>query len=45
MITFASASNSSLGLKKYLIPLSAPSRVKDFARKIMIRISGIVAVK
>lgn len=44
-LTFASASRSNLGLKKYLIPLSAPSSVRDLARNMMMRIKGIVAVK
>lgn len=44
MHTWASPSNSHFGLKKYCIPLFAPSSVKDFAKKTIIKTNGNVAV-
>lgn len=44
-LTFASPSSSHFGWKKYFIPSCAPSKVKDFARKTMMKMNGNVAVK
>lgn len=44
-LTFACLSCSQLGRKKYCNPLSAPSRVSDLPKNIIIKINGKVAVK
>lgn len=44
-LTLASAKSSNLGLKKYRIPLSAPSRVSDLISSTNIIMNGKVAVK